>query len=143
MPVPTRPPPAHTSPGGINEAGKRFTHEGKGGKETAKESAAAAAAVTAAAGASCTVYISDLVLGAQFAWQTTQWCSGAFGYSTMSTKIQRSSWSGYRDYTVWANTSNDYRGCSVDAPRTSADPQVEFPSWRPDKRPLQRRAPPS
>ncbi|MGW2570868.1 hypothetical protein [Streptomyces sp. NPDC001537] len=59
--------------------------------------------------ASCSIYISDVQFhgagsSAYFQWETSQVCSGAFGWQYIRTQMWRSSWSGPRGYTPWHQT---------------------------------------
>lgn len=40
-----------------------------------------------------------------FQWETSQWCSGAFGQQYQRTQMWRSSWSGPRGYGGWGTTA--------------------------------------
>lgn len=59
-----------------------------------------------AAAAHCSIYISDVKFhgagaGAWFQWETSQICSGNYGWQYIRTQMWRSSWSGPRGYTPW------------------------------------------
>ncbi|MEG3626619.1 hypothetical protein [Streptomyces poriticola] len=62
-----------------------------------------------AAAARCSIYISDVKFygsgaSAWFQWETSQICSGNYGWQYIRTQMWRSSWSGPRGYTPWHQT---------------------------------------
>jgi len=69
-----------------------------------KLNASNAADVAAATTATCTLTISDVTFNGHFSWETSQFCSGAYGLQQMHTRMERSSWSGYRAYSAWSYT---------------------------------------
>lgn len=72
------------------------------------QTSTAAASPAAGGGLYCERYVSDTTYGASNSLyaDVDQRCSGSFVNHWVSAKFERSSWSGWRDYTVWANSSS-------------------------------------
>lgn len=101
---------------GVSDTGEPFFEVMKGelaapySVPVPKSSPSHAAGVTpnAAYGGSalCTEAIYDLALTAfTFDWETIQVCSGGFGQQKVTSWMERSSWSGYRNYGLTGSTS--------------------------------------